>query len=157
MVYKETTEDLLKEGLIKRCPVDEKAVLNLIKRAHKDIRTAQRNLSEDEDCAYSYAYNSMLRSGLALMMAEGFRPEVREKHLTVVKFVRGALGAEFKRLLNDYDSTRRKRHRLVYEPDIPCSREEATHAIQTAKRFIDAICTLLRKKNPQLEFDFKKT
>jgi len=27
MVYKDSVEDLLKEGLIKRCPVDEKAVL----------------------------------------------------------------------------------------------------------------------------------
>jgi len=155
MVYKETAEDLLKEGLIKRCPVDEKAVLNLIKRAHKDIRTAQRNLSEDEDCAYSYAYNSMLRSGLALMIAEGFSPEVRDKHLTVVKFAASALDIEFKRLLNDYDFMRRKRHRLVYEPDIPCSKEEAKHAIQTATEFMDAISTLLRKKNPQLEIHFK--
>jgi len=155
MVYKETAEDLLKEGLIKRCPIDENAVLNLIKRAHKDIRTAQRNLSEDEDCAYSYAYNSMLRSGLALMIAEGFRPEVRDKHLTVVKFAASALDTEFKRLLNDYDFIRRKRHRLIYEPSIPCSKEEAKQAIQTAREFIDAISTLLKKKNPQLEIHFK--
>jgi uncharacterized protein (UPF0332 family) len=154
MDYRETAEDLLKEGLIKKCPADEKAILNLIKRASKDIQTARRNLSEDADCAY---YNSMLRSGLALMMAEGFRPEVKDKHLTIVKFVSVALGKEHKRLLNDYDSMRRKRHRLVYEPDIPCSQEEARQAIQSAKNFIDEICTLLRKKNPQLEFKCKGT
>jgi uncharacterized protein (UPF0332 family) len=153
MDYRETAEDLLKEGLIKKCPVDEKAILNLIKRARKDIQTARRNLSEDADCAYSYAYNSMLRSGLALMLAEGFRPEVKDKHLTVVKFVYIALGKEFKGLLNDYDSMRRKRHRLVYEPDIPCSQEEARQAIQCAINFIDKTSICLRKKNHQLEFE----
>ncbi|MEW5900389.1 MAG: HEPN domain-containing protein [Acidobacteriota bacterium] len=154
MIYKESVEDLLREGLIKRCPVDEKAVLSLLKRAGKDIRTAQRNLSEDADCAYTYAYNSMLRSGLAFMTAQGFRPEVKDKHLTVVKFVASALGEKFKRLLNDYDLMRRKRHRLVYEPDIPCSKEEARNAIKTAKEFVDVICALLRKKSPQLGFNF---
>jgi len=155
MIYKESAENLLKEGLIKRCPIDEKAVLNLMERARKDIKTARRNLSEDEDCAYSYAYNSMLHSALAFMMAEGFRPEVKDKHLTVVRFAASALDAEFKRLLNDYDFMRRKRHRLVYEPDIPCSKEEAKHAIHTATEFMNAISTLLRKKKPQLEIYFK--
>jgi len=157
MIYKESAENLLKEGLIKRCLVDDKTVLNLIKRAHKDIKTAQRNLSEDEDCAYSYAYNSMLRSGLALMFSEGFRPEVKDKHLTVVKFAAAALGQKHKSLINDYDFMRRKRHRLVYEPDIPCSKEEARKAISTAKEFVDGVHALLRKKNPQLELRFEKT
>jgi uncharacterized protein (UPF0332 family) len=157
MTYKESADNLLKDGLIKRCPVDEKVVLNLLKRAQKDIKTAQRNLSEDEDCAYSYAYNAMLRSGLALMCLEGFRPEVKDKHLTVVKFAAAALGSDYKRLINDYDFMRRKRHRLVYEPDIPCSKEEARNAVSTAKEFIDAVHALLRKKNPQLELRFEKT
>lgn len=30
MDYRETAEDLLKAGLIKKCPIDEKAILNLI-------------------------------------------------------------------------------------------------------------------------------
>jgi uncharacterized protein (UPF0332 family) len=155
MIYKKTAEDLLKEGLIKRCPIDDKATMNLIKRAYKDIKTARRNLSEDQDCAYTYAYNSMLHSGLALMIAEGFRPEIKDKHLTIVKFAAACLSEEYKELLNDYDFMRRKRHRLVYEPDIPCSKEEASHAIKIAREFVDAICSSIRKKNPQLEFPFE--
>jgi hypothetical protein len=88
------------------------------------------------------------------MMAEGFRPEVKDKHLTVVKFAAAVLGRPFKRLLNDYDFMRRKRHRLVYEPDIPCSKEEAVHAIHTATELVYAIYALLKKKNPQLEIQF---
>lgn len=155
MIYRESIQDLLKEGLIKKCPTDEKAVFNLIRRARKDIETAARNLPEDEDCAYSYAYNSMLRSGLALMMAGGFRPDIKDKHLTIVKFTASILGTEFKTVVNDYDIMRRKRHRLVYEPDIPCSGEEARHAIQTAKEYVSAVSALLKKKNPQFEIQFK--
>lgn len=153
-IYRETAEDLLKQGLVKRCPVDNKAVSNLLKRAHKDIETAKRNLSEDPDCAYTFAYNSMLRSGLALMAAEGFRPDIKDKHLTVVRIAGSILGEKSKRIINDYDFVRRKRHRLIYEPDIPCSREEARSAIKTAKEFMDAICEQIREKNPQLELRF---
>jgi uncharacterized protein (UPF0332 family) len=151
MIYKVTVEDLLKEGRIKKCSVDEKAALNLMRRATKDISTARRNLSEDEDCVYSYAYNAMLRSGLALMFWEGFRPEVKDMHLTVVRFVTSFLGKEFRRVLNDYDFMRRKRHLLVYEPDIPCSKKEAAEAIKTAEEFIGVIFKIIKRKNPQLE------
>jgi len=153
MIYKAAVEDLLREGRIKRCTVDEKGALNLMRRAAKDISTAKRNLSQDEDCAYSYAYQAMLRSGLALMLWEGFRPDIKDKHRTVVRFVTSFLGKESKKLLNDYDFMRRKRHMLVYEPDIPCSTKEATDAIETAEEFIGIIVKVIKRKNPQQELN----
>jgi hypothetical protein len=51
---------------------------------------------------------------------------------------------------------RRKRHRFIYEPDIPCSRKEAEDALKTAKEFVDIISRLIRDGNPQTEFDFGK-
>jgi len=155
MIYNDTVENLLREGLIRRCRIDEKSVLNLMKRAHKDIRTAQRNLAEDEDCAFSFAYNSMLHSGLALMASEGYRPEIKDKHLTIVSFAELTLDEMFNNILNDYDFIRRKRHRIIYEPGIPCSLEEAKHAIKTAAEFNEAVYAQIRKKRPQLEFRFK--
>lgn len=77
MIYKDSKRSLLKEGLIKKCPVDYNAVTKLIKRAYIDLKTAKRNIDDDEECAYNYAYNAMLRSGLALMFTEGFRPEIK--------------------------------------------------------------------------------
>lgn len=153
MIYKESKESLLKEGLIKKCPVDIKAVMNLIKRAFTDLETAKRNLRADEECAFNYAYNAMLRSGLALMFSEGFRPEIKDKHLTVVRFTTSILGDKFKTLINNYDFMRRKRHRFIYEPEIPCSTQEAEDALKTAKDFVNAIYKLIKKKNPQLELD----
>lgn len=154
MIYKESKKNLLKEGVIKKCPVDYKAIMNLMKRAYIDLKTAKRNLNDDEECAYSYAYNALLRSGLVLMFSEGFRPEIKDKHLTVVRFVASVLGDELKMLINNYDYMRRKRHRFIYEPDIPCSEKEAKEALRTAKEFVDLVYRLIREKNPQLEFDF---
>jgi len=154
MIYKDSKEKLLKEGSIKNCPLDFRVITNLMKRAHKDIKTAHRNLTADEECAYNYAYNAMLRTGLALMFSEGFRPEIKNKHLTIVKFASSILGEIFSQLVNDYDFMRRKRNSFIYEPDIPCSAKEAKDAIKTAERFVSEISKIIRKKNPQKEFDF---
>jgi len=106
MIYKESIAALLKEGVIKKCPIDYKAITNLINRAYTDLKTARRNLDDDEECAYNYAYNAMLRSGMALMASEGFRPEIKDKHLTIVKFASSILGDRFKALVNNYDFMR---------------------------------------------------
>lgn len=156
MIYKESKENLLKEGLLKKCSVDYRAISNLLKRASKDLKTARRNLGKDDECAFNYAYNAMLRSGLAFMFSEGFRPDIKDKHLTVVRFASLILGDEFKRLINDYDFMRKKRNRFIYEPDIPCSIKEAKDALKTAEEFVDKISKLIREKLPQKEFNFKK-
>lgn len=156
MTYKHSKENLLKEGFIKKCPIDYKAIKNLLKRAYVDLKTAKRNLTLDEECAYNYAYNALLRSGLALMFSKGFRPEIKNKHLTIVTFAGSVLGDEFKTLINDYDFMRKKRNRFIYEPDIPCSQKEAIDAIKTAEEFVKNITELIRKESPQREFNFKK-
>lgn len=154
MIYKQSNENLLKEGLIKKCPIDYRAIRSLIKRAYVDIKTAKRNLTIDEECAYNYAYNALLRSALALMFSKEFRPEIKDKHLTIVKFAVSSLGDEFKKLVNDYDFMRKKRNKFIYEPDIPCSMKEAKDAIKTADEFVEKIFKLIRKEAPQMEFDF---
>jgi len=156
MIYKESKENLLRSGLIKKSPFDQKAILNLLKRAYVDLKTAKRNLNQDKECAFNYAYNAMLRSGLALMFAEGFRPDIKDKHLTVVRFASLILGDNFEKLINDYDFMRKKRNRFIYEPEIPCSMKEAKDALKTAEEFVDGISKLIRKKLPQKEFNFGK-
>jgi len=84
MIYKDSKGNLLKEGLTKKSPIDWKAIKNLIKRAYTDIETAKRNIDDDEECTYTYAYNAMLHLGLALMTSYGFRPEIKDKHLTQI-------------------------------------------------------------------------
>jgi hypothetical protein len=88
------------------------------------------------------------------MFNEGFRPEIKDKHLTVVRFITLILGDEYKALINDYDFMRRKRHRFIYEPDIPCSKKEAKDAMKAAKDLLYVIYKLIKEKNPQLELEF---
>jgi uncharacterized protein (UPF0332 family) len=154
VIYKVSKKTLLKQGLIKKCPIDWNAINSLINRAYADLKTAERNINDDEECTYNCAYNAMLRSGLALMFSHGFRPEIKDKHLTIVKFVGSVLGDRFKRVVNNYDFMRKKRHRFIYEPDIPCSRKEAEDALKTAKGFVDTICKLISDEHPQIKFKF---
>lgn len=154
MTSEKTKEHMLKEGLIKRCPADFKAIKNLVKRAHVDLKTARRNLKPDRECAYNYAYNAMLHLGLALMFSEKVRPEIKGKHMTIVRFASSFLGKEFKKLTNDYDFMRRKRNRFIYEPEIPCSEKEAKDAIETAEKFVLKVTELIKERNPQKEFKF---
>jgi len=71
MKFKDTVGKLLRQNLIKKCPIDYKTISNLLKRVKKDIDTAKRNINIDDDCSFNYAYNAMLHTGLALMFTEG--------------------------------------------------------------------------------------
>ena len=152
--YKVTIASLKKDGLIKECPIDIKVINNLIKRSLKDIETAERNLNADNDCSYSFAYNALLHAGLAFMQSKGLRASVIGKHITVVKYINAVLDKKFADLVNNYDFMRKKRHKFIYEPDIPCSKIEAEQAIKTAKDLIEIIKKTIKEKDPQLSFDF---
>ena len=152
--YKDTIASLKRDGYIKECPIDIKVINNLIRRSFKDIETAKRNLEVDNDCSYNYAYNAILHAGLAFMESKGYRPDVIGKHVTIVKFINVALGKSFFGLINNYDFMRKKRHRFIYEPDIPCSKIEAEEAIETAIKLIEIIKKTIKEKDPQLSFDF---
>ena len=49
MTYRKLKEDLLKEGRIKKCPIDYRTTTNLMKRAYTDLKTAKRNLDVNGD------------------------------------------------------------------------------------------------------------
>jgi uncharacterized protein (UPF0332 family) len=143
MIYRPSEDDLQRQGLIKKCPVDQKAIENLLGRAEIDLKTATRNLDDDPECTHTYAYRAMLRSGQALMLSNGCRPDIKNKHKTVVQFASLALGGEHETLVNDFDLIRRKRHAFFYEPEIPCSRMEAEHALKTAESLLKAVRTMI--------------
>jgi uncharacterized protein (UPF0332 family) len=67
-------------------------VRQLLSLAVRDLATAERNLPDDPDWAYSIAYNALLQASRALMLANGFRPRGSEQHASVVQFVEEAVG-----------------------------------------------------------------
>lgn len=151
--YKDTIASLKRDGSIKECPVDIRTINNLIKRSFSDIKTARRNLEIDNDCSYNYAYNAILHAGLALIESKGYRPGVAGKHAIIVKFINAVLGKKFSGLISNYDFMRKKRHKFIYEPDIPCSKLEAEKAIATAVELIEIIKKYLIENNSQLSLD----
>ena len=146
---------LKRDGLIKECPFNPKAIEKLLERAAIDLDTAQRNLNDDPECSFTYSYNAMLRSGLALMSQEGYRPDIKDKHQTVVRFVEAVLTNNIDQLIKEYNVMRRKRNRFIYEPDVPCSKDEAEFGLSSARRFVETIQAIIREKNPQKGSDFK--
>ena len=60
-------EDLVREGLIKKLPVDRKKVTDAIALAHRDVTTSRILLATDHDWAYTIAYNAILQAGAGLL------------------------------------------------------------------------------------------
>jgi uncharacterized protein (UPF0332 family) len=135
-------EDLEREGLIKKLPVDQKKVTDAIALAHRDVTTSRLLLTSDHDWAYTIAYNAVLQAGRALMFAHGYRPDGANQHIAVVKFAQLYLKE------NDavvFDRMRRKRHSSVYDTAGAISEAEAEFAVGQAEHLLNTIETLLKK------------
>ena len=143
MNSKAKIDSLLRQGLIKEYPIDRKTIENLLGRAQIDLKTARRNIGDDPECAYTYAYTAMLRSGQALIISKGYWPSIKNKHMTIVQFTGIFLAKNHDDLIDDFDAMRKKRHRLVYEPAMPCSTTEARDAITKAEILLGIIRRLI--------------
>ena len=62
-------EDLQRQGLIKTVPVDKKKIQDARDLALRDIATARSILANNQDWAYTIAYNAVLQAGRALMFS----------------------------------------------------------------------------------------
>ena len=154
MTCEEFIEGYLRRGLLKRQKPNYQAVEKLILRAHKDPNISRANLSIDEGTAYTIAYTAMLRAGRALILLKGFRPSDGYQHKTVVEFTSCLLGEKFKTIVERFDKMRKKRNVFTYEIDISISRTEVNNALHIAERFVDLIKDVVKKENPQIEFNF---
>jgi uncharacterized protein (UPF0332 family) len=135
-------EDLEREGIIKKLPVDAKKVRDAIEHAHRDLNTSRSILPADHDWAYTIAYNAVLQAGRALMFAHGYRPEGSNQHIAVVKFA--GLFLEEKDAVV-FDRMRRKRHSSVYDAAGTISESEAEFAVEQAGLLIQKIEAFVRK------------
>jgi uncharacterized protein (UPF0332 family) len=130
----------MRDSLWEGISPDKRQVERSLKLANRDIKSAEK-LLEEEDCdwAFAIAYNSMLQAGRALMFSEGFRPRGEFKHLSVVEFVRKTSPSFAQRLLDSFDRSRRRRHRVVYDEVDTVSMEEASRAIAVAGEFLEEV------------------
>jgi uncharacterized protein (UPF0332 family) len=147
------TYEALKElGLEERAP-EIAEVLGLMSRAERDLATARLLRDKDEEWSYAAAYQSMARSGRALIMSEGYRPKgarSRDTHKTVVTAAGMILGEKQKSLINKFDRMRRKYQNFMAESVSIVSGSEAGQAIRDAEEFIGMVTTRLREKYSQM-------
>jgi len=135
-------EDLEREGIIKRLPIDQKKINDALALARRDVKTSRLLLASDHDWAYTIAYNAILQAGRALMFAHGYRPDGANQHISVVKFA--GLYLEEKDAVV-FDRMRRKRHSSVYDTAGAISGAEAEFAVGQAEHLIRTIKALIKK------------
>ena len=139
-------EQLLQQGRIKPYKARPEEIRKLLKVATRDLATAERNLADDHDWAYTIAYNAILQAARALILTKGFRPRGAESHATVVQFIEEALGKAYASQIALFDQMRRKRHRVIYEMAGLVSKQEAEQGIAFAQKFVEEIRVLISKQ-----------
>lgn len=129
-------DDLERQGLVRKLPVDRKKVDDALAHARRDLSTATTILANDQDWAYTIAYNAVLQAGRALMFSKGYRPDGANQHVAVVRF------AELFLETNDaitFDRMRRKRNSSVYDTAGTITESEAEFALEQAEILVRKI------------------
>ena len=134
-------DELEREGYIKKLPVDSRKVKDALNLAKRDINVAKCILSENNDWAFSIAYNAMLQAVRALMFSKGYRPSGRNQHISVVRFAELFLRKENVTVL---DRMRRKRHATLYDTAGMVSGSEAKNAVERAEKLVHEIEQMLK-------------
>jgi len=142
-------ERFLIDKFIKKQTPDFKQIEHQLKRARKDLKTAELNLSIDLTWAFAIAYHAMMRASKALMYSKGYLPTALRSHKTIIEFAKLSLGSEYENLIGRFNRMRRQRHDFIYDSKNHITLHEAKSSIETAKKLIDEIITLVIKENPE--------
>ena len=145
MIY----ERFLRDNLIKKEKPDFKQIVYQLKRAKKDLTTAEANLSIDLTWAFAIAYHAMMRASKALMYSKGYLPTAKRSHKTIVELTKLILGEEYDTIINRFSRMRRRRHDFIYDSKNHITLHEARSSIDTAKKLIEEIITIVKKENPE--------
>jgi uncharacterized protein (UPF0332 family) len=142
-------EKFLRDKLIKRQAPDFKQIEYQLKRAQKDLKTAESNLSIDLTWAFAIAYHAMMRASKALMYSRGYLPTPKKSHKTIVEFAKLSLSNEYENLIGRFNRIRRQRHDFIYDSKNHITFHEAKLSIETAKKLIEEIITLVKEESPE--------
>ena len=136
-----TLEELERGGYVKRLQEEKKKVEDALNLAKRDIKIAKTILRDNDDWAFSIAYNAMLQAIRALMFSKGYRPSGRNQHISVVRFAELFLRKDDVIVL---DRMRRKRHVTIYDTAGTISVKEAGNAVERAERLVHEIERMLK-------------
>ena len=133
----------MKDHLIKKQNPDLDQIKAQLKRARKDLLTAEGVVTIDLTWSFAIAYHAMMRAGRALMFYRGYLPTTKSSHKTVMEFMRLSLGDEYQDLLLRFNRMRRKRHDFIYDSQNQTTISEVKSALRTAKELIEKVAALV--------------
>jgi uncharacterized protein (UPF0332 family) len=141
--FKDQIELWLNNGKLKEESPHKDQIKILIEKAQKDIKTANINLLIDLENSYTLAYNSMLRTGRALVLSKGYRTSDGAQHKTAVEFCRYLI--DDGGLIDAFDHMRRTRNTLIYDPFnfSDFEKTDVEHAIESAHLFLKAAMSII--------------
>lgn len=144
----------LKEmGIVEEGTAEISEIVDLIRRAERDVKTGKLLQDKDEEWAFVISYLAMSRSARALIMAEGLRPrggKTRDAQKSIVSAAGAILGDQYKSLINKFDRMRRKYQNFIEEGRRTISRYEAEQAIRDAEEFLFLVNGRIKEKYSQL-------
>ncbi|MEW6607710.1 MAG: HEPN domain-containing protein [bacterium] len=141
-------EKFLQDNLIKEQKPDFKQIEKQLKRAQKDLKTAESVLDIDLTWSFAISYHAMIRAGKSLMYSQGYLPTAKNSHKTIVEFTKMILGEEYENIISRFNRMRRQRHDFIYDSENEITSSEAKLAMATAQKFIEKIIAIVMKENP---------
>jgi hypothetical protein len=106
--------NLLRIGQLKEHPADAGEIARLLLAAERGIADA-RVQSISPETRFDAAYRSIMQTGLAALMARGYRPDTNRPghHATIIQLLTLTLGIDTRRVAV-LDTLRRKRNLVDY-------------------------------------------
>jgi len=147
-------EKLKKAGKIAPQKVGIIQIEGLLREAVFDLKEAKKVSHIADRATYLLAYIAMLKAGRALMFLKGYRPTDGGQHKTVVEMTSVILGNKYKKLVDHFETMRRKRNKMTYEAGALLSTSEAQEAFRDAISLTQNILSEAKSQNPQMELPF---
>jgi uncharacterized protein (UPF0332 family) len=144
-------DKLQKEGRIRKQRAGFTQVEDLLRQAILDLKEAKKIANIAERATYLLAYMAMLKAGRALLLLKGYAPTGVGQHKTIVEITTSILGTRYQNLTNQFDTMRRKRHKITYEAGMLLSRSETQKAFSDSISLVQKILEEIRTQNPQLK------
>lgn len=134
---------------VKKQTTNFSQVNKILQKSYNSIRSAEKTIKIDVESCFTLSYEAMLKTTLALMLSQGFRPRVQlGHHVTLVNFSKHILGHKFSSITSTYNKMRQKRNKLIYDID-SVSRTEANLSLSTAKKYFKLVEEKISSDNPQ--------
>lgn len=138
-----TLANLLRIGQLKEHPADVGEIARLLAAAERGIADA-RVPAISLETRFDAAYRSITQTGLAALMAHGFRPDTNRPghHVTIIQALTLTLGIDARRVAV-LDALRRKRNLADYtgedidEASVVACIEAATRLLHEAKERLE--------------------